>query len=427
MIAAVLGYGGREHAIALSISKSPLLTKLFTIPGNPGTESISENINLDINSPDEIITFCKKELVDLVVIGPEAPLVNGVADVLRQNGIKVFGPSAAAARIEGEKVFSKELMKKYSIPTASFVRFSKEEIDIAREYVNKSNYPLVIKASGLAAGKGVLICDSSEQAELSLKEIFTDELFGKAGEQIVIEEFMEGEEASLFVITDGKDYVCLPAAQDHKRIGDNDTGKNTGGMGAYAPAPVLSSEVLQRVEKEIVRPTLEALKEEGSEFNGCLYCGLMITTEGPKVVEFNCRFGDPETQVVLPLLKGDFLQLLYSAACGKIDKSAVTYTGGAALGVVAASKGYPDKFEKGFEIYGLDLPDEDILIFHAGTKKVQNKILTNGGRVLNITAVSKKNDLSICKVMAYKALNKICFDNIYYRSDIGDKGIKRQK
>lgn len=425
MKAAVLGSGGREHALALRISTSPLLTKLYTIPGNPGTESFSENVNLDINSSDQIINFCSENGIDLVVIGPEVPLVKGLADVLREKGFKVFGPGALAARIEGDKVFSKELMKKYSIPTAAFASFSKSDHRAAEEYVNKSNYPLVLKASGLAAGKGVIICQNAGEASEVLRSLFQDSIFGEAGDQVVIEEFMTGEEASLFAVTDGKDFVCLPAAQDHKRIGDNDTGKNTGGMGAYAPAPIMDAGTLKKVEIEIIEPTLRALREEGCEFNGCLYCGLMITEEGPKVVEFNCRFGDPETQVVLPLLKGDFLKLLYSAAEGKIDHEAVYYSGGSAVCVVAASKGYPDKFDKGFEITGLDAA-ENIIIYHAGTKKAGDKIITNGGRVLNIAAVSEVNDLSSCKRMVYDAIKNVCFDNIYYRTDIADRGIKKQ-
>jgi len=422
----VLGSGGREHAIALKISQSLILKNLYAIPGNPGTESFCENVNLDINSSDQILEFCTKKNIDLVVIGPEVPLVNGLADLLREKGFNVFGPNAAAARIEGNKVFSKHLMEQFGIPTARFKSFTKGEFEKAEEFIRMNNFPLVLKASGLAAGKGVLICESAEEAATALKEIFRDNVFGAAGNEIVIEEFMTGEEASLFAITDGSDFVCLPAAQDHKRIGDHDTGKNTGGMGAYAPAPVMDSATLYRVEEEILKPTLRALREIGSEFNGCLYCGLMITGEGPKVVEFNCRFGDPETQVVLPLLKGDFLKLLYSAATGKIDKEAVAYSGGAAITVVAASQGYPEKYEKGFEIKGLDKTKADIIVFHAGTMKSGDKIFTNGGRVLNITAVSERNDLNHCKTRAYRALDDIKFSNIYYRHDIADKGIRKQ-
>jgi phosphoribosylamine--glycine ligase len=284
----------------------------------------------------------------------------------------------------------------------------------------------VIKASGLAAGKGVLICKDFNEAEIALKECFDDQVFGNAGSTVVIEEFMYGQEASIFAVTDGTDFLCLPSAQDHKRIGDNDTGKNTGGMGEYSPAPVVTPELLSQVEREIIKPTLEAMKNEGRTFVGCLYCGLMLTEHGPKVVEFNCRFGDPETQAVLPLLEGNFLNLIYSAAAGKLDKNSVSYSGGSAVCVVAASKGYPDKYDKGLEIIGLDefSNSEDLIVFHAGTKFKDGKIVTNGGRVLGITAIIEENDLSECKKKAYAALDKIKYSNIYYRTDIADKGIK---
>ena len=434
---ALIGSGGREHALAYQISKSPTLTKLYNIPGNPGTGNVGENILIQKN--EEMVEFCLRNNIDLVVIGPEKPLVDGVANLLRSNGINVFGPDSAAAQIEGDKSFAKWLMQKYNIPTASFKAFTKSEYESAIKYLKDLQYPTVIKASGLAAGKGVLICNNYDEAKTSVDDIFKNEIFGEAGDALVIEEFMEGEEASIFAITDGLDYICLPAAQDHKRIGDNDTGKNTGGMGAYAPAPIITAELQKRIENEIIIPTLKGLRKENRKFIGCLYCGLMITSQRPKVVEFNCRFGDPETQVVLPLLDGDFVKLLYSAATGKLDKDAVKYNGGSAVCVVAASKGYPDKYKKGFEIMGIlsesfghpfgkglnNFPLDDVIIFQAGTKKVDNKIVTNGGRVLGVTAVINKNDLKLCKSKAYEALKKISFQNIYYRTDIADKGIKR--
>jgi phosphoribosylamine--glycine ligase len=420
----LIGSGGREHALAYQISKSPTLKKLYNIPGNPGTQNLGEN--LLIQGEENIAEFCENNNIDLVVIGPEKPLVDGLANMLRLKGIKVFGPDSAAAQIEGDKSFAKWLMQKYKVPTAGFKVFIKSEYQLAVEYLKDILYPTVIKASGLAAGKGVLISNNYDEAKSSIYDIFKNEIFGDAGDSLVIEEFMEGEEASIFAITDGLNYVCLPAAQDHKRIGDNDTGKNTGGMGAYAPAPVITKELQNQIEREIIRPTLEGLKKENRKFVGCLYCGLMITRQGPKVVEFNCRFGDPETQAVLPLLEGDFLQLLYSAAIEKIEKDAVKYNGGSAVCVVAASKGYPDKYEKGIEIKGLEnFPSDDEIIFHAGTKKVDDKIVTNGGRVLGVTAVINQNDLKLCKSKAYEAMKRISYENIYYRSDIADKGINR--
>ena len=420
----LIGSGGREHALAYQISKSSTLTKLFIIPGNLGTQALGEN--LSIHGDDEIAEFCENNDIDLVVIGPEKPLVDGLANLLRLKGIKVFGPDSAAAQIEGDKSLAKWLMLKYNIPTAAFKVFIKSEYQLTIEYLKDVPYPKVIKASGLAAGKGVLICNNFDEAKSSVDDIFKNEIFGDAGDSLIVEEFMEGEEASIFAITDGLDYVCLPAAQDHKRIGDNDTGKNTGGMGAYAPAPVITNELKLRIEREIIRPTLEGLKKENRKFIGCLYCGLMITNQGPKVVEFNCRFGDPETQAVLPLLEGDFLKLLYSAASGKIDKEAIKYNGGSAVCVVAASKGYPDKYDKGFEISGLNkISSDDAIVFHAGTKKEGDNIVTNGGRVLGVTAVIDKNNLKLCKSKVYEALKKISYENIYYRTDIADKGIKR--
>lgn len=421
----LIGSGGREHALAYKIKQSKILNKLFILPGNPGTEKLGENVCIDDKNFGEVLDFCKKNNVDLVIVGPELNLVAGIADFLRENNILVFGPNKAAAEIEASKSFAKSLMDKYNIPTAKFKEFSSAEYNKAKEYLTKHEYPCVIKADGLAAGKGVLICQNMDEAIKGLDEIFVNKIFGSSGEKIIVEEFMQGEEASIFAITDGEDFICLPSAQDHKRIGDNDTGKNTGGMGAYSPAPVVSEKVLRQIESLIVKPTIEAMKREGRKFIGCLYFGLMIKDDSPKVVEYNCRFGDPETQVVLPLLKGDFLELIYSAAKGSIKKESVIYSGGCAVSVVAASKGYPDFYQKGFKITGLENTNENIIIFHAGTKKSGNEIVTSGGRVLNVTAVLNKNDLKLAKKLAYDALSYIHFDGIYFRKDIADKGIKK--
>lgn len=420
----VIGSGGREHAISYQISKSKLLTKLFVAPGNPGTKNIAENVELNINIFNEVLNFCIINKIELVVIGPEKPLVDGMADFLRENNIKVFGPNKNAAQLEAHKSFSKHFMKRYSIPTAEFEEFNNNEYDSALSYCKNQKYPLVIKADGLAAGKGVIICNNFSDVKETLKEIFINKIFGDAGNKIVIEEFMEGEEASVFAITDGNNYITLPSAQDHKRIGNNDTGKNTGGMGAYSPAPIVNKELLNKIDNLIIKPTLKGMSVEGNTYNGCLYCGLMIQNNEPKVVEFNCRFGDPETQAVLPLLNGDFLELLYTTASGEINRNSVKYNGGSAVCVVAASKGYPDSFEKGFNINGLNEVDSNCIVFHAGTKEESGKILTNGGRVLGITAINNTNNLAATKEIVYNNLLKINFQNIYYRTDIADKGIK---
>jgi phosphoribosylamine---glycine ligase len=422
----VLGSGGREHALAWKISESKSLDKLFISPGNPGTASIGENVHID-KDHKSIADFCREHSVDLVIIGPEQPLVEGLADYLRLNDIKVFGPDKKAAEIEGYKSFAKELMTRYSVPTAAYKEFDSLQVEDAISYLKRSAYPAVIKADGLAAGKGVVICRDFNEAQNTIKEILTDKIFGDAGNKVIIEEFLEGEEASILAVTDGDEFVLLPSSQDHKRIGENDTGKNTGGMGAYSPAPVITDEVLQRVKDEIISPVIEGMKTEGRKFSGCLYAGLMITKEGPKVVEFNCRFGDPETQAVMPLIKGDFLSLLYSAASGKLNKDAVNFSDGTAVCVVAVSGGYPGSYKKGFEIKGLeDIDSPQLVIFHAGTAAKDDKILTSGGRVIGVTAVLEENDLQKARTLAYGALNRISFEGMYYRRDIGMKALKSQ-
>ncbi|MBU0472625.1 MAG: phosphoribosylamine--glycine ligase [Bacteroidetes bacterium] len=417
----LIGSGGREHAIAYKISESKNLDELYIIPGNPGTEKLGKNIDLDSSNHSLIIEFCKNNNIDLVIIGPEIPLVDGLADSLRANEINVFGPNKKAAEIEGDKSFSKDLMKKYNIPTASFKVFTKEEYNSSLEYLNRICYPTVIKASGLAAGKGVAICESKKEAEEYVKQCFNESLFGSSGETLIIEEFLQGEEASIFAITDGDNFVLLPAAQDHKRRFDGDIGPNTGGMGAYAPAPLITDEILKKISKKVIIPTLEAMKSEGRKYNGCLYAGIMINNGEPSVVEFNCRFGDPETQVVLPIIKGDFLELLSSTAKGNINKASISVSNKNAITVVAASDGYPGSYKKGFEITGIeDVESENIWVFHAGTKKEENILKTNGGRVLNITAISDLS-LSDAKNLVYSAISKIEFEGKVYRKDISDK------
>lgn len=417
----VIGSGGREHALVLKISQSNSAEKIFCLPGNPGTSKICTNLKIDSSNHQYIFEFCLAERIDLVVIGPEQPLVDGLSDFLRERKINVFGPSKAAAQIEASKAFAKKIMMQANVPTAQYVEFKREQFKNAIDYLKNSKYPLVLKADGLAAGKGVTICENFEQARQTLNNIFVENVFGSSGEKIVIEEFLVGDEASVFAITDGKDFITLPPAQDHKRVGDNDTGKNTGGMGAYAPTPLIDEKLISKIEQEIISPVINQLNQNGIPFIGCLYAGLMITNVGPKVIEFNCRFGDPETQVVLPLLEGDFLELLYSAAIGSLNKNAVRYNGGSSVCVVAASEGYPDLYKKGFEIMGLEISDPEILIYHAGTIEKDGKIFTNGGRVLGITSIIKENDVLKARQKAYEALSKIYFDGIYFRSDIANR------
>jgi phosphoribosylamine--glycine ligase len=420
----IIGSGGREHALALKIKESPTLKKLYLLPGNPGTRFLGENVNLNPSEQIEVVEFCKEKKIDLVVIGPELTLVEGLANVLRENQINVFGPNKEAAQIESSKYFAKQVMKEAGVPTAKYLAFTSNMLAPARDYIKNKKYPCVIKADGLAAGKGVFICNDSKEAEEALNLIFHDKVFGESGEKVLVEEFLVGEEISVFAICDGNEFICLPASQDHKRIGDNDTGKNTGGMGAYAPAPIVTPKIFEVIKNRIFYPVIQTLLKRNASFIGCLYAGLIITDDGVKVIEFNCRFGDPETQVVLPVIKGNFLSLLYSASLGKIDKAAVEYNGGSSVCVVAASKGYPDSFEKGFEISGLDILPADIIVYHAGTKEENGKIFTNGGRVLGVTSVLPDFNLMLAKDKVYEALRNINFENIYFRKDIADKAFK---
>lgn len=419
----IIGSGGREHALAYKIKQSLNLKNLFILPGNPGTETLGTNIDINPSDIIKVTQFAIDNNVELVIIGPEKPLVDGMADHLRKNNIAVFGPNKNAAEIEAHKSFAKRLMKKYSVPTAGYMEFESTQYNEAALTLKDLNYPLVIKADGLAAGKGVIICQNQVESLNALDDIFKKVIFGEAGNRIIIEEYLRGEEASVFAITDGVKFKSLPAAQDHKRIGNNDTGKNTGGMGSYAPAPLITQELLKRIETEIIVPVLRGMEIEGRRFTGCLYCGLMITDEGPKVVEFNCRFGDPETQAVLPVLSGDLLQLLFSAAKGDLQEDAVFYGGGSSVCVIAASEGYPDVYECGYEIKGLDKQFDDVVIFQAGTKKSDGKIITSGGRVLGVTSILLENNILKAKLAAYAALFKISFKNIYFRTDIADRAI----
>jgi len=423
----LIGSGGREHAIALALSKSKSLDVLYATPGNPGIASLSKIIKLDINSHNKVIEFCKNNSIDLVIIGPEQPLAEGISDSLNEAGIKVFGPSKNAARLESSKGFAKDFMKKYSIPTANYQVFNKNERDKAIEYIKSQNkFPVVIKADGLAAGKGVIIADNTDVAVETVNEMFEGK-FGDSGFSIVVEEFLQGEEASVLAVSDGKNYVTLASSQDHKRIYDNDEGPNTGGMGAYSPAPIVSETVLQRTKEKILSPVIDNMAKEGSPFVGCLYAGLMIENEEPKVVEFNVRFGDPETQAVLSGFRGDFAKLLYSAADNNLDLDSIdTVSDKYYCCVILASEGYPGYYEKGKVITGIEEAGKSgAIVYHAGTKIEDGKLLTSGGRVLGVTG--RGDTLKEAISNSYSAVKLINFDNMFYRTDIGKKGLSNKE
>lgn len=416
----LIGSGGREHALAVALKKSNNIN-LFAAPGNPGIAEQAEIVTLNIKNHNEVVEFCKVNSIDLVVVGPEQPLADGLSDELRSNSVNVFGPSKQAAMLESSKDYAKSFMVKYGIPTAAYQTFDKGSIDEAVAYIENHSLPIVLKADGLAAGKGVIIAQSHSEAIDALKSVFAGE-FGSAGEKIVVEEFMQGQEASIFAVCDGNDYITLAPSQDHKRIFDNDEGKNTGGMGAYCPAKLVDDDLMQQVRTEIIGKALAGMKSEGSPYIGCLYVGLMIDNGIARVVEFNCRFGDPETQPVLTIFEGDFAGLLYSAAIGNIDKTKVVNIASKfATCVILASKGYPDAYEMGFEISGFDKLPNGVQAYHSGTKLVDGKILSSGGRVLGITAIGSDLKESIDK--AYLSISLINFDNMYFRKDIGKKGI----
>ncbi len=422
----IIGSGGREHALAWKLKQSSKVTELFCAPGNAGISLLARPVALKIDDIDGLFQFAKKKKIDLTVVGPEVPLVKGIVDLFEKNGLRIFGPGKFAAQLEGSKVFAKHFMVKYGVPTAAFKTFGRGKINEAQHYIIKHPVPLVLKADGLAAGKGAVVCSSTGEALNTLQDFFAKNIFGDAGNSIVVEEFMKGEEASVFVLSDGTSYKILQPAQDHKQILDGDRGKNTGGMGAYAPAPVVTKALLQRIQKEIIEPTLEGMRSEGKPYKGCLYVGVMVTSEGPKVVEFNCRLGDPEAQVVLPLIESDLFDILFACASGTLRSVELHHHTAAAVCVVMASRGYPDKYETGKPILGLDTvrPEDGVVVFHAGTTMSDGKIVTSGGRVLGVTAIGYGDDLEGTVNTAYSAVKQISFDGAYYRSDIGRKGIR---
>jgi len=411
----VLGGGGREHALVWKMSQSPLTERIYCIPGNGGISDIAACHNFPLSDFRKIVEFVKEKNIDFTVVGPEQPLVTGIVDHFQSEKLPVFGPNKSAARMEGSKIFSKEIMKKYQIPTAEFRSF--DDMSSANQYLSHiSDGPVVVKADGLAAGKGSMVCQNIDEARFALDEMMSRRIFKEAGARVLIEEHMTGIEASLFVVTDGKDYVTLAPAQDYKRALDDDKGKNTGGMGCYAPTPFLDEAIHSKVLKSIVEPILLALQREDIIYKGVLYVGLMLTHEGPKVVEFNCRFGDPETQVVLPLLKTDLVEVMqatYHEGLGQIKIETIPEF---AVCVVLASGGYPDAYETGKKISGLDEVDRQVLVFHAGTKKENSHYFTSGGRVLGVTAKALSFKESAKKV--YHTIEKIQFGGMQYRRDI---------
>ena len=413
----IVGSGGREHAIAWAVAKSPKVDKIYCTPGNAGISEYAECVEIGAMEFDKLAQFAKEKEIDLTVIGMDDPLVGGVVDVFEKEGLRVFGPRANAAIIEGSKAFSKDLMKKYHIPTAAYENFTSPEEALA--YLETAKMPIVLKADGLALGKGVLICNTLEEAKEGVKTLMLDKQFGTAGDTIVIEEFMTGREVSVLAFCDGKTVKCMTSAQDHKRAKDGDQGLNTGGMGTFSPSPFYTKEVEEFCETYVYQPTIDAMAAEGRPFTGVLFTGLMLTEDGPKVLEYNARFGDPEAQVVLPRMKNDIVEVFEACIDGQLDEIDLEFEDNAAVCVVLASDGYPEKYDKGFEITGIEDVNakEGYHVFHAGTKFSDGKLVTNGGRVLGVTAKGK--DLVEARANAYAATELVSFANKYKRNDIG--------
>ena len=415
----IVGSGGREHALCAILKKSNKISEIFCFPGNAGTSTIAQNIDLDPNNFEDLKNFILKQKIDLMIIGPEKPLVGGIVDYFEEHNIKVFGPSKVAAQLEGSKIFTKKICQKYKIPTAKFGIFQ-NKID-SKKYLEGWNYPAVIKADNLASGKGVYICNNQKESDSAIHEIF-DGKFGKA-KNILIEEFLEGEEMSFFIISDGKTFKCFGTAQDHKRVFEGDKGKNTGGMGAYSPSRLISKDLEEKILKKIIKPTISGLSELNSNYKGFLYAGLMIVDNEPYLIEYNVRMGDPECQTILPRLKSDLAVIMNSCCNGTLDKTTIEWEDKKSLCVVLCAKGYPDTFKKGTEIPNLDniLINADDYLFHAGTKKVINKIIVNGGRVLNFVSIS--DDFLSAREKVHKIIKKVNWTDGFYRKDIGYKVI----
>jgi phosphoribosylamine--glycine ligase len=420
----LIGSGGREHALARSLSASSLCDRLLIAPGNPGTAQHGTNVALDVANHQAVIDFCRTMAIDFVVVGPEAPLVAGLVDDLTKAGIKAFGPTKAAAQLEGSKAFTKDLCAEFNIPTAAYRRFT--DAEAAKAYIRSYGVPIVVKADGLAAGKGVVVATSFEEAEAAVEMMIGGGL-GAAGAEVVIEAFLEGEEASFFALCDGNTAVPFGTAQDHKRVFDGDEGPNTGGMGAYSPAAVLTPELQARAIREIIEPTLAGMKKRGMPYTGILYAGLMLTKDGPQLIEYNARLGDPETQVLLPRLRSDLVTAFFAACDGQLNNVSLRWSDEAALTIVMATRGYPGVFEKGSEIRGIDAAENlnDVIVFHAGTKQDGEKILANGGRVLNVTALGRT--ISNAQAKAYEAVSNIDWPEGFCRRDIGWRAVERER
>jgi phosphoribosylamine--glycine ligase len=422
----VIGGGGREHALAWKTASSPLVNQVFVAPGNAGT-ALENNIkNVDINAEDipALLDFAKNNQIDLTIVGPEAALVNGIVDVFTENGLNIFGPTKAAAQLEGSKAFTKDFLQRHKIPTAFYGNFT--EIEPAIKYIEEKGAPIVIKADGLAAGKGVILAQTNEEAIAAVKDMLAGNKFGDAGARVVIEEFLYGEEASFICMVDGKHILPMASSQDHKARDNGDTGPNTGGMGAYSPAPVVTAEMHDRIMQMVIEATVKGMADEGNSFSGFLYAGVMIDKEGiPKVLEYNVRFGDPETQPIMMRLKSDLVQHCLDAIDGKLDQSETLWDERTSLGVVLAAGGYPEAYDKGDIISGLENTEtESTKVFHAGTVEKDGKVVTNGGRVL--CAVALGNSVTEAQSLAYQVVNKISWNNVYYRTDIGHRAIKRE-
>lgn len=419
----VIGSGGREHTIVWKVSQSAKLTKLYALPGNPGTAELAENVNrISVDDHAAVASFCKDKQIDLVIVGPEAPLAAGLVDSLSAEGIRCFGPSQAAAQIEASKSFAKDFMARHNIPTAKYATFS--NYDEAIRYLESVDCPIVIKASGLAAGKGVILPETDEEAKSTLEDILVKKVFGEAGAEVVIEERMTGQEVSFMAFTDGTSVVPMLPAQDHKRIFDGDKGANTGGMGAYAPAPIFTAEMMSESVEKVLKPAINGMRSEGNPFVGVLYAGLMLTPNGIRVLEFNCRFGDPETQVVLPLLETDLVEIAEACANGTLANVNIRWKNGVAVCVVLASKGYPEKPENGKVVTIEKLPD-DMVCFHAGTKMENENLITSGGRVFGLTAWAEDIASAVKKV--YANIGKVTFDGMQYRKDIAHRALEGAK
>ena len=416
----VVGGGGREHALAWKIKQSPRVTELFCAPGNPGTAQVATNVDIPADDIDALLQFAVEQAIDLTVVGPEQALVLGIADRFKEKGLKVFGPSEKAAQLEGSKEFSKKLMRKYGIPTAEYAAF--ENADEARAYL-KGKGPQVVKADGLAAGKGVFVCDNEAEAADAIGQIMNDKRFGASGDRIIIEERLEGQEVSLLAFTDGTTVLAMEAAQDHKAVWDGDAGPNTGGMGAYSPAPIFTDELKQQVMAQVMVPAVDGMRKDGIPYQGVLYAGLMITPEGPKTLEFNARFGDPETQPLMMRLESDIVPVMEACADGTLDQCSLAWKPGTAVCVVMASEGYPGSYDKGRPIRGVDRADSlpGVTVFHAGTQQTGDSLVTSGGRVLGVTALG--GNVQMAMVKAYQAVGKIQWEGAHYRKDIGQKAL----